>query len=120
MADVFQATDGEIKSVLREIFLSDHFMSEEVRFKKTKSPTELVFGTTRLTDRFTIPDMDSAQLAAQTTFMGQFLLNPPSVEGWHEGEEWIDSGALVERINFVSSELSHHDSPGIKRMIKRG
>ena len=117
LADVFQATDGEIKSVLREIFLSDHFMSEEVRFKKTKSPTELVFGTTRLTDRFTIPDMDSAQLAAQTTFMGQFLLNPPSVEGWHEGEEWIDSGALVERINFVSSELSHHDSPGIIRMI---
>tara|TARA_B100001750_G_C15477748_1_gene583517 strand:+ start:143 stop:1528 length:1386 start_codon:yes stop_codon:yes gene_type:complete len=117
LADVFQATDGEIKSVLREIFLSDHFMSEEVRFKKTKSPTELVFGTTRLTDRFTIPDMDSAQLATQTTFMGQFLLNPPSVEGWHEGEEWIDSGALVERINFVSSELSHHDSPGIMRMI---
>ncbi|MBI20922.1 MAG: hypothetical protein CL780_01580 [Chloroflexi bacterium] len=117
LADVFQATDGEIKSVLREIFLSDHFRSEEVRFKKTKSPTELVFGTTRLTDRVTIPDMDSAELAAQTTFMGQFLLNPPSVEGWHEGEEWIDSGALVERINFVSSELSHHDSPGIKRMI---
>ena len=50
-------------------------------------------------------------------FMGQSLMNPPSVEGWHEGEEWIDSGALVERINFVSSELSHHDSPGIKRMI---
>ena len=117
LADVFQATDGEIKSVLREIFLSDHFMSEEVRFKKTKSPTELVFGTTRLTDRITIPDMDTSELGYQVAFMGQSLMNPPSVEGWHEGEEWIDSGALVERINFVSSELSHHDSPGIIRMI---
>ena len=117
LADVFQATDGEIKSVLREIFLSDHFMSEEVRFNKTKSPTELVFGTTRLTDRVTIPDMDTSELGYQVAFMGQSLMNPPSVEGWHEGEEWIDSGALVERINFVSSELSHHDSPGIIRMI---
>ena len=117
LADVFQATDGEIKSVLREIFLSDHFMSEEVRFKKTKSHTELVFGTSRLTDRVTIPDMDTSELGYQVAFMGQSLMNPPSVEGWHEGEEWIDSGALVERITFVSSELSHHDSTGIIRMI---
>ena len=28
----------------------------------------------------------------QSWFMGQHLLNPPSVEGWHWGTEWIDSG----------------------------
>ena len=52
-------------------------------------------------------------------FMGQFLLNPPSVEGWHEGEEWIDSGALVERINYASTELERRDAPGIQRMVDR-
>ncbi|MXX92973.1 MAG: DUF1800 domain-containing protein [Chloroflexi bacterium] len=117
LADVFEENDGEIRAVLRAIFKSDHFKSEAIRYRKVKSPTELVFGVARLTDRFDLPDMDASQLASQTMFMGQFLLNPPSVEGWHEGEEWIDSGALVERINFASTELERRDAPGIQRMV---
>ena len=50
--------------------------------------------------------------------MGQGLLEPPTVEGWHEGEEWIDSGALVERTNFASSEVGNLDSPGVRAMIQ--
>ncbi len=119
LADVFEANDGEIRAVLREIFNSDHFKSEAIRYRKVKSPAELVFGVARLTDRFDLPDLDASQLASHTMFMGQFLLNPPSVEGWHEGEEWIDSGALVERINFASTELERRDAPGIQRMVNR-
>ncbi|GIT44037.1 MAG: hypothetical protein Ct9H300mP11_19730 [Chloroflexota bacterium] len=37
--------------------------------------------------------------------MGMDLMNPPTVEGWHTGREWIDSGTLVERINFASDLL---------------
>ena len=118
LADVFQANDGEIRAVLRSIFESDHFKSEAVRYRKVKSPTELVFGVARLTDRFDLPDMEASQLASHPMFMGQHLLNPPSVEGWHEGEEWIDSGALVERINFASTELERRDAPGIRRMVE--
>jgi uncharacterized protein (DUF1800 family) len=119
LADVFQENDGEIRSVLRAIFNSDHFKSPDVRFKKMKSPAELVYGTANLVDRFTIPEMDMATLANQTMFMGQHLLNPPSVEGWHEGEEWVDSGALIERINYASGEVTRGDSPGVQRMVQR-
>ena len=49
--------------------------------------------------------------------MGQGLLNPPTVEGWHEAEEWIDSGALVERVNFVANELSDVSKPGVQAII---
>ena len=52
-------------------------------------------------------------------FMGQGLLRPPTVEGWHEGAEWIDSGALVERVNFVAKELSNVSSPGVRSIIER-
>ena len=45
-------------------------------------------------------------------------MRPPSVEGWHEGEEWIESGALIERVNFVAEELSNIKLPGIERMIQ--
>ncbi len=119
LADVFEATDGEIKAMLREIFLSDHFKSEAVRFRKVKSPAELIYGTVRLTERFTIPEMDASTLANNSMIMGQHLMNPPSVEGWHEGEEWVDSGSLIERINFAADEMSRRDSPGVGRMIER-
>jgi uncharacterized protein (DUF1800 family) len=117
LTDIFQETDGDIRAILRSLFNSDHFKSENVRFRKVKSPAELVFGAARLTDRFDIPDMDSSTLANQAMFMGQHLLNPPGVEGWHEGEEWVDSGSLIERINFAASELGRPDSTGIHRMI---
>jgi len=33
--------------------------------------------------------------------------------------EWIDSGALVERVNFVGKELSNVKNPGSRRIIDR-
>jgi hypothetical protein len=53
----------------------------------------------------------------QATYMGQWLLNPPSVEGWHWGTEWIDSGALVERVNFASERLGNLSSPGVQAIV---
>jgi hypothetical protein len=51
--------------------------------------------------------------------MGMDLMNPPTVEGWHTGHEWIDSGTLVERINFASQYLGRTDLPGVKDLIDR-
>ena len=33
--------------------------------------------------------------------------------------EWIDSGSLVERVNFVAQELSSLDKPGVRAIIDR-
>ena len=46
--------------------------------------------------------------------MGQDLANPPTVEGWHTGKEWIDSGTLVERINFTADQMGNTNLPGIR------
>jgi Protein of unknown function (DUF1800) len=51
--------------------------------------------------------------------MGQSLLSPPSVEGWHEGEEWIDSAGLIERINCASTEIARPEAPGVARILER-
>ena len=118
LSEVFLKNDGEIKKVLEAMFKSEHFKSMDIRFKKVKSPSDLVFGISRLVDKYKIPDLDSAELAINTLLMGQFLMNPPSVEGWHEGEEWIDSGSLIERINYASTEISNTSSYGVKRIIE--
>ena len=51
--------------------------------------------------------------------MGQMLLDPPSVEGWHTGEEWITSGSLVERVNFITNHLGNDSNPGVRDMVSR-
>ena len=58
-------------------------------------------------------------MARQPTYMGQDLLNPPSVEGWHTGVEWINSGSLMRRINFTADMVSDVTRPGIRSMIDR-
>ena len=52
-------------------------------------------------------------------YMGQDLMNPPTVEGWHTGNDWIDSGTLVKRINFVAEQVSNIHQPGIGAIIRR-
>ena len=52
-------------------------------------------------------------------YMGQDLLNPPTVEGWHTGREWIDSGTLVERINFTADAVGNTGLPGVQAIINR-
>jgi uncharacterized protein (DUF1800 family) len=119
LATVFMETNGDVRSLLRAILMSDHFRSEQVRYRKAKSPVELMVGTARLSGRWPLPTNDVAELANDVHFMGQSLLNPPSVEGWHEGEEWIDSAGLIERINCAANEIAHPEAPGIARILER-
>ena len=51
--------------------------------------------------------------------MGQRLMNPPTVEGWHTGPEWIDSGTLSERIGFVEQQFLDPAKPGVRDIISR-
>ncbi len=46
-------------------------------------------------------------------------MNPPTVEGWHTGREWIDSGTLVERINFAADQVGNVALPGVRTIVDR-
>jgi uncharacterized protein (DUF1800 family) len=109
----------EIRAVLRTLFHSAYFKSGQARYARVKGPVELLVGAIRLAGSYRTPTLGAHQLAYQTFYMGQGLLQPPSVEGWHEGMEWIDSGSLVERINFISRELSNVQNPGVRAIIDR-
>ncbi|MCH7802352.1 MAG: DUF1800 family protein, partial [Chloroflexi bacterium] len=49
----------------------------------------------------------------------QQLMNPPTVEGWHTGHEWIDGGTLNERVNFAVNQFSDTSKPGIQDILSR-
>ena len=117
LEDEYFRSNYDITSMLRVLFNSDFF--KNARFTKIKSPAETVIGTMRLVGDFTFPKPGFDALTLNIRYMGQDLLNPPTVEGWHTGREWIDSGTLVERINFTADQVGNADHPGIKAIIQR-
>ena len=128
LSRVFMESGGNLRPVLTELFNSD-FFKQATGFKKVKSPTELVAGVLRQTGEFSSPTPGIYTLAITTlngsltegplAIMGQRLMNPPTVEGWHTGHEWIDSGTLSERIGFVESQFEDISKPGVQDMVRR-
>ena len=120
LVEAYFEYDHDIKSVLRVLLTSNFF--KESRYQKIKSPVELVIGTLRLSGEYNDDSkVDSSifGVIAESDYMGQALCNPPSVEGWHTGEEWISSGALVDRVNFASQHIGNPDNDGVKHIVDR-
>jgi len=105
----------DMRQVLRVLFTADFF--QQARFAKVKSPAELVVGTVRLAGGHRFPNVEDIQLALETGYMGQQLLDPPSVEGWHTGSEWINSATLMSRVNFASRQFAEVNQPGVQAML---
>ena len=117
LATTFRDSKYDVRSTLRVLFNSDFF--KNARFAHMKSPAEVVVGTLRLVGNYEIPRPGYGELSMQPAYMGQDLLNPPSVEGWHTGKEWINSGSLMARINFVAELVGNPSLPGVRAIINR-
>ena len=115
LVQAYDDSNGDIRSILRVLFNSTFF--KNARFAHVKSPAELVVGTVRLVGTFTAPRPGLSSLAFECAYQGQELLNPPSVESWHTGSEWIDGGALVRRVNFAANLLGDTTLPGVRSVI---
>ncbi len=116
----FKEGNGDIRTVLRTLFNSDFF--KDAQFKKVKNPAELVAGTIKLVGTYDLlpaPGQSVGALSGATSVMGQSLMNPPTVEGWHTGHEWIDGGTLNERVNFAVNQFNDLSAPGVQDIISR-
>ncbi len=117
LEDEYFRSNYDLRSMLRVLFNSDFF--KNARFAKVKSPVEAVISTMRLVGDFITPKPGLPAIVAEMRYMGQDLANPPTVEGWHTGKEWIDSGTLVERINFTADQMGNVNLPGVRTIINR-
>jgi uncharacterized protein (DUF1800 family) len=117
LANTLMNNDYDIRSTLRVLFNSEFF--KNARFERLKNPAEVVIGALRMVGGSEFPAPGIGELASQPKYMGQDLLNPPSVEGWHTGAEWINSGSLMRRINFTAELVGDVSRPGIKNMVDR-
>lgn len=119
MTQAYFDSGYRISAMLRAMFNADFFKSEAARFARIKSPVEMVVGILRMAGGLELPSNDMYAAATVCAQMGQQLMNPPSVEGWQGGSEWINTGAYVQRVNFASRVLSDPSKPGLQAIIER-
>ncbi len=117
LVDEYFRSNYDIRSVLRVLFKSDFF--KQATFAKIKSPTELITGAARIAGTHRQPNLNHSVLSVAGFNMGQQLMDPPSVEGWHTGNEWLTTGSLVERVNFAADQFGTIDNPGVAFIVNR-
>jgi uncharacterized protein (DUF1800 family) len=109
MTKEYEATGGDIRSVLRTMIYSPEFWSRQAYRAKVKTPFELVASTARALNA----NVDVAlPLVRWTARMGEplFLCQPPT--GYSDkAETWVNSGALLNRLNFALAIATNH-APG--------
>ena len=111
MAKTFREKDGDIKQVLLTLVTSPEFWSKAAVREKTKSPFELAISAVRcLNADIRMP----YQLYNWVDKMGQKMYFYQAPTGFPDkGQYWINSGALLTRMNFGLA-LSSQRIPGIR------
>jgi uncharacterized protein (DUF1800 family) len=106
MAQEYQSSGGDIRAVLRTMIYSPEFWSKETYRAKVKTPFELVASTARALNADVEVTLPLVQWVAR---MGEplFQCQPPT--GYSDKSEiWVNSGALLNRLNFALAFAGDH------------
>jgi uncharacterized protein (DUF1800 family) len=111
MAETFRASDGDIRAVLTTMFTSREFFSQGAYRTKVKTPFEMIVSAVRATGA----KVDYAMpLANQISTWGEPLYRKLEPTGYSNvGAEWINSSALLARMNFAM-ELGQNKVQGLQ------
>ncbi|MGH9607512.1 MAG: DUF1800 domain-containing protein [Terracidiphilus sp.] len=111
MAKTYLATGGDISAVLRTLFHSPEFWARSDYHAKVKTPLEYVVSAVRASNANV---QNYLPLINQLRAMGMPLYGcvPPNGYSW-EASAWVNSGDLVDRMNFALALASNH-LPGIR------
>lgn len=110
IADAFTKSDGDIKSTLRVMFNDSEFYAPENYRTKIKTPFEVVISGIRTIGA----DTNGMAVQQMLVKMGEGLYNWQAPTGYPDtAEDWVNTGALLERMNFAVA-LASNRIPGTK------
>jgi uncharacterized protein (DUF1800 family) len=111
MSNEFIKTGGDIKSILLVMVTSDEFWAPGAFREKTKSPFELAISAVRVLKANVVQPF---QLYRYISGMGHKLYHYQAPTGFPDhGKFWINSGALLSRMNF-GLDIASGKIPGIR------
>jgi uncharacterized protein (DUF1800 family) len=111
MAKSFEASGGDMKTVLRTMFDSPEFWAPEVYRAKAKTPLEFVTSAVRASGAEVVNGMPLVQ-SLDRLGMPLYGMQTPNGYSW-KSEPWVSTGALVSRMNFALV-LSGNRLPGTR------
>ena len=105
VAQAFQKSNGDIKATLRALFNDKEFFAPENYRAKIKTPFELLASSLRALDA----DVKaSPALVGLLGKMGEPLYGYIAPTGYPDtAEDWVNTGALLERMNFAVALASN-------------
>jgi uncharacterized protein (DUF1800 family) len=96
LADVFRQNGNNFNPLLRVMFHSEEFYSDDIIRNQVKSPVQWLVGSARMLECSLPPPLISWGMMRQ---LGQDLFAPPNVKGWDGGITWITTNTLLTRYN---------------------
>jgi uncharacterized protein (DUF1800 family) len=96
LSTVYFDSGYSIKSMVQAILTSPEFISNHAYLANVKSPIEYIVTALRSLNA----TATNGTLVSSMTNQAQFLFDPPSVFGWASGIQWINTGSIMERLNF--------------------
>jgi uncharacterized protein (DUF1800 family) len=97
VAALIRKHDFELAPAVSTILRSEVFYSPRAYRALVKSPVDFVVGTYKLLG---LPSFDLETMHLLPG-MGQTLFVPPNVAGWPGGQNWLTSGTMIARQNFL-------------------
>jgi uncharacterized protein (DUF1800 family) len=101
LATSFRRTRFDVKTLMRDIFVSPEFSAAPSYRALIKTPMEYMLHVTKALGEKAL----SKVVVQSGQGMGQVLFDPPSVGGWPENESWVSSNTMLARANFVTAAL---------------
>ena len=100
LAQIYYASNYEIKPVLAHLFLSQAFAASRSRYARYAWPVEYVVRTLKEAGHVGYSVNDALTPLVN---MGQQLFEPPDVNGWELGRGWFSTGGMLARMNFAAA-----------------
>lgn len=131
LAQLFKASNYEIKPVLKALLTSDDFFQAQNRGCQIKSPIDLAVGMCREFE-ITFPDASDYvnayymwdYIRAQSAVMQQDLHDPPNVSGWPAYyqepqfyELWVNTDTLSKRNAFTDRFIASGYTRNSKKIV---
>ena len=115
MAATFRRTDGNLREVMRTLLTSPEFLSPDAYRAKVKTPLEFVVSAVRASGT-EVPEAMPLVRAMQQLGMPLYMCQPPT--GYKDtADAWVNTGALVNRMNFALQLAGNRLRGGAGRRI---
>jgi uncharacterized protein (DUF1800 family) len=118
VAATFRETGGDLREVTRTLLSSPEFLSADAYRAKVKTPFEFVVSAVRATGT-EIQDATPLVRAMQQLGMPLYMCQPPT--GYKDtADAWVNTGALVNRMNFALQLAGNNLRGGGRADVRAG